>query len=234
MAFEKGLTTMHTQPQLGSDEDNIGFDNGDTLGEESVVDSSGPSDSEEPLATTSESTGFSFDDLLSEARDHAAEGRQLRKNRKALKSGRLTGNTSLQDLLDDTRRLESKREWLPLAATAMFQIQECAACGNLTASFTGIFQKQRHAYVRDTYRWVPANDDSNKNLTKEVKTSNLKTPFCGFCLDEAGYPADQLGVDFGAEEEDGPSAEEQEQLDFEAQQDEIAESLQTTSTSVIS
>jgi hypothetical protein len=194
---------------------------------------------------TDEDNGFSFGDLLKEALAHKADTQLLKDGRKALKEKRPMSGDALNDMLQDIRRIELQREWLPRAAVAMFQIQHCTCCENYTAMFTGIFQRQKHRTLKEADRWVAATDEENSTLKKEVKTTEVDVPLCAFCLDDNGFPGKQLGITFDDEpevaddepeveepsdDEEPMSAEEQEQLQFEADQDEIADSLQLPTT----
>jgi hypothetical protein len=195
---------------------------------------------------------FDFGSLVKEAMALRQDAQTLKDSRKALKEKKPMAGAAYTNMLQDIRRIELQQEWLPMAAVALFRVQHCTCCDNYTAVFEGIFQRQKHRSLRATDRWVSATVAENRGLPKQVKTAEVDVPMCHFCLAEAGYPDDQLGIIFGedgeeqevedlTEEEidtdidtdevdadDAPSPEEQAQLDFEASQDEIAESLQPT------
>lgn len=171
--------------------------------------------------------GFiSLDGLFAEVMQNKADTQRLKEGRKALKEGRMPVGVSLDELQADLRKLEAVREWLAVADVAMFQVQHCTSCENYNPVFTGRFQRQQSRHHRKAQRWVTALPSENRGLPKEVKTSETDVPFCHFCLEEAGYPAEQLGILFDEE----PAGEEEAQLDFEAGQDAIAELLDTTIT----
>ena len=166
-----------------------------------------------------------LDDLLAESVQAADDLKKLKDARRNAKLGR-SPDTPQEEL----RRIEAMHEWKAVADVAMFQIQHCACCDNYLASFTGIFQRQSHRHNRNTFRWLASTSSHNRGLPKEVKTQEIDVPFCNFCLAENGYPAEQLGIVFDEEPEatddDTLTPEEAAQLEFEAQQDAIAESLQ--------
>lgn len=174
-----------------------------------------------------EDSGFSFKSLLAEALEHKADGEKLKEGRKALKEGSLLSGPERLQMLADVKRIENAREWLPKASVAMFQVQHCTGCENYSPFFTGLFQRQANRHHRDTDRWVSATESENYGLPKEVKTNEVDIPFCAFCLQDWGFPAEQLGVVFDEEAEDEladdePTEEEAAQAEFEASEDELA------------
>lgn len=183
-------------------------------------------------------TGFTFESLLSEAKALRSDTDKLKEARKALKDTRGLPSAEYTQLLADVRRIENVREWLAVADVAMFQIQHCTACDNYAPLFTGLFQRQRHRHMRDSMRWQAATEPENRGLPKEIKTTTSHIPFCHFCIEDFGYPIEQLGIEFDipanaglddtpdTDDEDEMSEEEAAQLAFEEAADDAAEELQ--------
>ena len=198
---------------------------------------------------------LSFGDLLKEALAHKADTVLLKDGRKALKEKKPMASAEYEQLLADIKRIEIAREWLPRAAVAMFQVQHCTSCENYAPFFTGLFQRQKNRHLREADRWIAATEFENAGLKKEIKTTEVDVPFCSFCVEEFGYPIEQLGIVFDTpedevdaeadvddeveiadeadaaeqadDEQSEPTAEELEIAAWEAEQDELAESLQT-------
>ena len=182
---------------------------------------------------------------------HKADGDRLKDARKALKDKTPMPSAEYEQMLADIRRIEVAREWLPVADVAMFQIQHCTACDNYAALFTGLFQRQKNRHMRDADRWVTATESQNRGLPKEIKNNKVEISMCSFCIGDFEYPIDQLGLSYeedmleddvdaqveiadeadaaeqADDEQSPPTAEELEQATWEAEQDELAESLQT-------
>jgi hypothetical protein len=184
---------------------------------------------------SADTPAFSFKDLLAEALEHKADGEKLKTSRKAIKEGALISGPERLQMLADIKRIENAREWLPKASVAMFQIQHCTGCENYNTLFTGLFQRQGNRHQRDTDRWIAATEAENYGLVKEVKTNEVDIPMCGFCLQDWGFPAEQLGIVFDeepaeddaeteveADAGDEPTAEDLATADFEAAEDEVA------------
>ena len=176
---------------------------------------------------------FSFKSLLHEAMTHKADGERLKAGRKALKDGTPMASADMAELLADVKRIETRREWLPRAAVAMFQVQHCVSCENYSPFFTGLFQRQANRTMRNADRWVTATESENGGLSKEVKTTEIDVPFCAFCIGEHGFPAEQLGVEFDADAipaaddmDDEQTKAEALAAEFEAAQDDLIEDLQ--------
>ena len=183
--------------------------------------------------------GFSFDSLLSEAKALKADTDRLKECRKAIKENKPMASGEYTQLLSDIKRIEAAREWLPVADVAMFQIQHCQACDNYAPLFTGLFQQQRHRHLRGSHRWLAATASENRGLPKKIKTTQREVPFCHFCVEDFGYPIEQLGIEFDTPapasngeateelaDDEELSTEEQAQLDFEEAADAASEELQ--------
>ena len=166
----------------------------------------------------------SLEDLLTEAVQLKAEAVRLKEGRKLLKGKQSMSSTDLDALLKDLKRIELKREWLPKANTAIFEVQHCQCCDNYNPVFIGVFQRQSHRHIRDTTRWVAVCGSENNGLPQEVKTNEYKVPFCHFCLDLHGYPKEQLGIVFDDDTElEQDTDEEQGQDDEDSEGDSEAQ-----------
>lgn len=141
-----------------------------------------------------------LDSLLSESMQQKADAQRLKDGRKLLKSGKNLATADLDDLLKDMKRIELQQEWRPVADVAMFSIQTCECCGNVAAMFLGIFQRQYARGQQKVDRWVAASTAENRGLPKEIHNQDTTTRFCCFCIEQQGYPIDQLDITFEEEE----------------------------------
>lgn len=215
------------------------LESSDDFEPETAAPSVSPDDEENDAETVG---GFDFGSLLKEALQHKADAVTLKINRKALKDKRPMSGEAYTNMLADIKRIELKQEWLPRAAVAMFTVQHCVSCDNYAPLFTGLFQRQRHRNMKEASRWVAATESENFGLPKEVKTTEVNVPFCHFCLEEHGFPAEQLGILFDDEAEEAVAdditanddellaeADDVRQMQFEFEQDQIAETMQPAS-----
>ena len=190
-----------------------------------------------PDDTPESDGGFSFGALLKEAIAHKADGEKLKAGRKALKDKTPMASAEYEQMLGDIKRIETAREWLPRASVALFQVQHCLGCENYAPFFTGLFQRQKNRHMREADRWITATESENYGLVKEIKTTEVDVPFCSFCVGDFGFPAEQLGIVFDTPEDesdtdsdDEATAEDLAEAEFEAEQDELAESLELPHT----
>ena len=160
-----------------------------------------------PLDDTAIDLFADLEDLLAESMSAKADRLKLKEGRKTLKDNRASlSGRELMQLNDDIRRIELSREWLPCADVAMFHVQTCQCCGNVSAAFTGFFQRQSHRNLHQLDRWVEHPEMDSSGLPKEIKNIDAEVPLCAFCIvDEFGYPGEQIGVIYGEEEEEEPS-----------------------------
>lgn len=149
----------------------------------------------------SDADDFDLDGLLAGAMQSVEESKRLKEARKTVKTRSNLPHSILSELMGDIKALETKREWIPKADVAFFEVQTCKRCGNVTPLFQGLMQRQASRLNRTVNRWVKATADENQGLPKEVKTHDSESEMCHFCMPDLGYSQDDLGVLFDDEDE---------------------------------
>lgn len=93
-----------------------------------------------------------------------------------------------------TKSYATTREWVPVAAVALFHTQRCIACGTNHTHFMGVFQRQQKTNdgISGTIKseqWVRAIDHTMiDGLPKEQKETDEPVDMCICCSTQLGYP----------------------------------------------
>ena len=165
---------------------------------------------------------FSLDALLEESMQTVNDAKRLKEARKAIKEGRNLPSTKSDELMSEIRRIESLREWRAVADVAMFELQTCKCCGNIVPAFQGFFMKQVSRTDKHLVRWLTSTKQANFGLPKEVKTHATDTDMCHFCMPDAGYPLEQLGIVWEDGDEEPEVTEDEPEEDVGALHEQIA------------
>lgn len=150
-------------------------------------------DSANVAADLSSGTDFAdLDALLAESVQIKRDQLAVKEARRTLSGPNASGMSPAErDSLKHTvLSWELQREWLPVAAVAAFDVQECKHCGSSSYHFNGIFQRQRHRTSK-VDRWLRADDAMNHGLPREPKYYPEEVPLCSNCAPFAGYVAVQ-------------------------------------------
>lgn len=133
------------------------------------------------------SDDMSLDALLDESLKQASDSVAVKAGRKRLQDKRLPNRERLE-IEAKIKEWELAREWLPAASVHIFNTQTCTNCGNVNATYAGLFQRQIHRSSK-IMRWVLDVNGSGNNdgLPKEHKDALTEVPVCIECCATQGY-----------------------------------------------
>ena len=133
---------------------------------------------------------FDLDALLAESMQAKAKAADVKASRKLLASKEAAAKLSAADRTAMQAKIAAwavKREWKPVAGTAIFEIRHCTHCANTTPLFLGVFQHQTHRHMKYSDRWIASNASANAGLKKEIKHQEAYVSMCHCCAAEFGY-----------------------------------------------
>lgn len=133
---------------------------------------------------------FDLDALLAESMQAKAKAADVKASRKLLGSKEAAAKLSATERLAMQSKIsewEVKREWLPVADAAIFEVTHCTHCASTTPRLLGVFQHQTHRHMKFSDRWIVSNATANAGLPKEVKLQDAYIGMCQHCAAEFGY-----------------------------------------------
>lgn len=142
------------------------------------------------LLATLDDDDFDLDALLAESMQAKAKAADVKASRKLLGSKEAAAKLSAAEraaMQSKISEWEVKREWLPVADTAIFEVRHCTHCASTTSLFLGVFQHQTHRHMKYSDRWIASNASANAGLPKEVKLQEAFVGMCSGCASEFGY-----------------------------------------------
>lgn len=128
-----------------------------------------------------------LDALLAESMQEKQSRERIVKQKKLLASPPPSmPKAELKAIEAKVQEWETKREWTPEAAVAMFESQRCNFCNSLSTLFKGMVQRQSHRQSRID-RWVRVEPGLNNNLPKESKILEESVGMCSHCAVVHGF-----------------------------------------------
>ena len=128
-----------------------------------------------------------FDDLNALLAD-SLESEREKVEAKAARERKKRGGLSQTERIEDEARIaawEARHEWEDIANVGQFRRYDCA-CGQHHTVFEQLMVRQRHRYLRDSFRWQQQ-AASQMALPSETVLRLTEVPVCGSCMDSKGW-----------------------------------------------